>query len=146
MNCTSFYPVIMTDAVAATAAFYVDHFRFAPAFTSDWYVHLTSTENPAINIAVLDHRHETVPAGYRQPVAGAILNFEVVDVDAVHARAQEEGWPIVQPLRDEPFGQRHFVTRDPAGTLVDIVTPIPPAAHFADAYSPEALAKLGGPA
>jgi len=36
-------------------------------------------------------------------------------------------------LRSEPFGQRHFMTVDPAGTLVDVITPIPPAPEYAGA-------------
>jgi uncharacterized glyoxalase superfamily protein PhnB len=143
MRCTSYYPVLMTDRVAETVAFYMTHFRFMPAFTSDWYVHLTSTEDPSVNVAILDSRHPTVPEGYRSAIAGTILNFEVEDVDAIHAIAQADGWTIVQPLRDEAFGQRHFITRDPAGTLIDIITPIAPSSDFAAAYTPDALARIG---
>jgi len=134
MKMTSFYPVLMTQDVATTAAFYVKSFRFKPAFESDWYVHLTSIEDSAVNIAVLAHDHETVPEGYRSPVAGAILNFEVEDVDAIHAQAVAEGLPIVRELRDEAFGQRHFIMRDPAGTLIDVITPIQPSSEFAAQY------------
>lgn len=45
MKSKQFYPVIMTTRVAATAAFYVDHFRFQPLFDSGWYVHLQSKED-----------------------------------------------------------------------------------------------------
>ncbi len=38
------------------------------------------------------------------------------------------------PLRDEAFGQRHFITRDPNGVLIDIIKPIPPSAEFAQQY------------
>lgn len=139
MKCTQFYPVIMTDAVAVTARFYVDHFRFAPAFESDWYVHLQSREDPAVNIAVLDGQHETVPAAGRGHVAGLLINFEVEDVDAEFARAEATGLPILLPLRDEPFGQRHFITRDPSGVLIDVITPIPPSPEFAAQYAADAV-------
>ena len=33
---------------------------------------------------------------------------------------------IVQALRDEVFGQRHFIAADPNGILVDVITPIEP--------------------
>lgn len=139
MKCTQFYPVIMTDAVTATARFYVDHFRFTPAFESDWYVHLQSREDPAVNIAVLDGQHETVPAAGRGRVAGLLINFEVEDVDAEFARAESAGLPILLPLRDEPFGQRHFITRDPSGVLIDVITPIPPSPDFAAQYAGDAV-------
>ena len=138
MKTTNYYPVIMTDRVAETAAFYRDHFAFQPAFEADWYVHLQSTEDPSVNLAVLKFDHETVPEAARAPVSGAILTFEVEDVDAVHARLVAGGIRMVSPLKDEAFGQRHFLVRDPAGTLIDVITPIPPSAEFAAHYTDEA--------
>ena len=38
--------------------------------------------------------------------------------------------PIVQPARDEPWGQRHVFCTDPAGTLIDVVQPIPPSSEW----------------
>ncbi|MHC2297153.1 catechol 2,3-dioxygenase-like lactoylglutathione lyase family enzyme [Rhizobium mongolense] len=35
MKTTSYYPVIMTDDVAATAAFYIEHFGFEAQFSAD---------------------------------------------------------------------------------------------------------------
>ncbi|MCR9070977.1 MAG: VOC family protein [Alphaproteobacteria bacterium] len=139
MKCTQFYPVIMTDAVTDTARFYVDHFRFQPAFESDWYVHLQSREDPAVNIAVLDGHHETVPAAGRGHVYGLLINFEVEDVDAEFARAEAAGLPILLSLRDEPFGQRHFITRDPSGVLIDVIKPIPPIPEFLAQYAGDAV-------
>ncbi len=51
--------------------------------------------------------------------------MEVDDVDAVHACAVSAGLPIVLGLRSEDFGQRHFMTVDPDGLLVDVITVIP---------------------
>ena len=138
MRNTAFYPVLMVADVAATAAFYCRHFRFAPQFETDWYVHLASAEDPATVMAILAHDHETVPAVARAPARGTILNFEVEDVDAVHARLVEAGLPMLLSLRDEPFGQRHFITADPAGVLIDVITPIPPSPEFAALYTPGA--------
>ncbi|TIO44099.1 MAG: glyoxalase, partial [Mesorhizobium sp.] len=45
MKTTSYYPVLMNGDVAATAAFYIEHFRFKALFDSDWYVHLQSAED-----------------------------------------------------------------------------------------------------
>lgn len=36
-------------------------------------------------------------------------------------------------LRDEAFGKRHFITTDPNGVPVDVITPIPPSADYAGA-------------
>ncbi|SFZ85718.1 Uncharacterized conserved protein PhnB, glyoxalase superfamily [Devosia enhydra] len=134
MNLTSFYPVLMSHNVAARAAFYVDHFGFRPLFESDWYVHLQAKADPRVNLAILAGDHETIPPAGRGMATGMLLNFEVEDVDAVHETLAAAGLPILLPLRDEDFGQRHFITADPEGVLIDIITPIPPTAEFAAQY------------
>jgi len=135
MKCTQYYPVIMTDDVAGTAAFYERHFAFAPTFAMDWYVHLQSTADPSVNIAILQGDHPTVPEFARGRVSGLILNFEVEDVDAVYDAAKLSGLPIDLPIKSEDFGQRHFITHDPNGVLIDVITPIAPSAEFAAAYA-----------
>jgi uncharacterized glyoxalase superfamily protein PhnB len=130
MKCTQFYPVIMTGDVAGTADFYKRHFRFKAAFESDWYIHLESEEDEAVNIAILDGDHATIPAEGRGRASGLLINFEVEDVDAEFARARKAGLPILLSLRDEAFGQRHFITKDPNGVLIDVIKPIPPTGKF----------------
>lgn len=139
MKVTSYYPVIMTDDVAGTMAFYVDHFDFVRAFESDWYVHLTSALDSSINLAILQGDHATIPESGRGRVSGLLLNFEVEDVDAVHDKLMGAGLPILRSLRDEAFGQRHFITADPNGVLIDIIKPIAPSAEFAAQYADGSL-------
>ncbi|MCF3640475.1 VOC family protein [Rhizobium sp. TRM95111] len=135
MKALSYYPVIMTDDVADTAAFYCTHFKFEALFDSGWYVHLQSTEDEKVTLAVLDGRHETIPAEGRGRVSGLLLNFEVEDVDAVYERLRAAGLPMLLAIRDEDFGQRHFITKDPNGVLIDVIRPIPPSAEFAAMYA-----------
>jgi len=139
VRITSWYPVIMTGDVAATAAFYVEHLDFRPLFTSDWYVHLQSTDDESVNLAVLDGDHETIPERGRGRASGLLLNLEVEDVDAVHDRLVAAGLPILRSLRDEAFGQRHFITADPNGVLIDVITPIAPTGEFVEQYEESAL-------
>lgn len=137
MKSTQFYPVIVCDDVSGTAAFYTSSFRFRPAFESDWYVHLQSGEDPSVNIAILQRGHETIPAEGQG--AALIINFEVDDPDTEFERARNAGLPILKPLTDEEFGQRHFITRDPAGNLIDIIKPIAPSEAYAAQYEADAL-------
>ena len=139
MKSTSYYPVIMTDDVAGTAAFYCEHFRFEALFTSDWYIHLQSSEDEKVTLAVLDGQHETIPAEGRGRVSGLLLNFEVEDVDTVYDRLRAAGLPILKAIQDEDFGQRHFITADPNGVLIDVIKPIPPNADFAAMYDASVL-------
>ena len=139
MKCTQYYPVIMTGDVSGTARFYQDNFRFKSVFDSDWYIHLQSEEDPSVNLAILDGDHETIPASGRGRTTGLLLNFEVEDVDAVYSEVEKAKLPILQPIRDEDFGQRHFITQDPNGVLIDVIKPIPPSAAFLEQYAAEAV-------
>ncbi len=146
MKSTQYYPVLMTDRVAATARFYEIHFRFTRQFDSDWYVHLQSTEDPSVNLAILDRDHDTIPeAGRGRQAAGLLLNFEVADVDAEYQRAVAQGLPMLLALRDEAFGQRHFIVQDPNGVMIDVIQPIPPSEAFLRQYA-EGAAAGGGAA
>jgi len=135
VKCTQYYPVIMTDRVAETARFYERHFRFKPLFESDWYVHLQSAEDAGVNLAVLRGDHGTIPEAARGRVSGLVINFEVDEVDREYERAMQAGLPILLELRDEPFGQRHFITSDPNGVLLDVIKPIPPSEEFLQQYA-----------
>ncbi|TDQ78578.1 putative glyoxalase superfamily protein PhnB [Dongia mobilis] len=138
MQIAQYYPVLAVKALAAASAFYQQHFDFKVVFEADWYIHLQHGKQPDINLALLDCRHETIPEGYRKPAQGLLINFETDDVDAAYERAQQAGLPILLSLRDEAFGQRHFITRDPNGILIDVIKVIPPAAEFAQQYRAEA--------
>ncbi|MHC0053895.1 VOC family protein [Actibacterium sp. D379-3] len=140
MKTTQYYPVLMVANVAEVSAFYQVHFGFIPQFKSDWYVHLQSSADEKVNLAILDANHETIPKDARGSLAsGLLLNFEVPDVDAVYAELTTKDLPILLALRDEPFGQRHFITRDPAGVLLDVITPIPPSEEFLAQYQTDAV-------
>lgn len=139
MKCTQYYPVIQTNNVQGTKAFYVDNFRFKVAFDADWYCHLQSSEDPKVNLAILKGDHETIPTEGRGSTGCMILNFEVEDVDTEFQRAEKAGLPILKTLTDEAFGQRHFITHDPNGVLIDVIRPIPPVGEFVHQYAADAL-------
>ena len=111
---------ILTEEVAATAAFYETLFGMTPKFSSDWFVNLADPENSAIELGILKQTSEIVPARAREAPAGIMLTFVVNDCDAIHEKAQAANAVIVEPPRDMPYGQRRMILRDPAGTFVDI--------------------------
>lgn len=133
MEITSFYPVLMVDDAAEAARFYREELGFETTFEADWYVSLRFEGG---ELALLDRRHETIPVGFREPVRGLLLNVEVTDAAAEHARlVGERALPERLPLRDEAFGQRHFIVEAPGGVLIDVIEPIEPAPQFAEAYA-----------
>ncbi|MFE9191732.1 VOC family protein [Micromonospora sp. NPDC007208] len=136
MNLTSFYPVICTTRLAECHDFYRHSLGFETTFEADWYVSLRRPGPPVYELALLDHRHPTVPAAHRKPVRGLLLNLEVTDIDAEWERLVVHGGLHPElTLRDEDFGQRHFILADPAGVLIDVITPIPPAPDWAERYT-----------
>jgi len=138
MKTTSYYPVLLVEDVAATARFYEAHFRFKPLFENDWYAHLQSAEDKRVNLGLVRFDHETVPPAGRRPTTSLLLNFEMKDPDAVYSRVVAAGLPVLRSLRDEEFGQRHFITADPNGVMIDVIRPIAPSAEFAEQYADEA--------
>lgn len=86
-------------------------------------------------LAILDRTHETIPPGFRESVQGLLLNVEVPDAAAEHRRLVEaRGLPERLALRDEAFGQRHFIVEAPDGVLIDVITEIEPTAEYAGQY------------
>ncbi|MCR2805724.1 VOC family protein [Paenibacillus soyae] len=136
MNTASFYPVLLTEQVMETARFYREYFGFESAFEADWYVSMRlAGTGPGFELAILDPRHESIPEGYRRGTQGLILNFEVGDVDQEYERLiRQKGLPLELDIRDEAFGQRHFITRDPNGVLIDVITNIAPDEAFSENY------------
>ncbi|MFC7546218.1 VOC family protein [Plantactinospora sp. GCM10030261] len=135
MKLSSFYPVICATRPTESRDFYVRWFGFEPTFEADWYVSLRRPGPPAYELALLDHTHPTLPAAYRRPVRGLLLNVEVEDVDAEWDRLVVRGG--LRPelgLRSEDFGQRHFIVAAPDGVLIDVITNIPPAGDYAEQY------------
>ncbi|MDN4071411.1 VOC family protein [Paenibacillus sp. FSL R5-0407] len=129
MTTTSFYPVILTEKVASSSTFYSTYFQFEKVYEADWYVSLRMTNGKVpYELALLDASHPTIPPVYQKRVQGLILNFEVDDVDSEYKRLiLDEKLPLQLDIRNEEFGQRHFITSDPNGVLIDIIQIIPPS-------------------
>ncbi|MCX6408607.1 MAG: VOC family protein [Propionibacteriales bacterium] len=128
----SFYPVVQVADPGAVAGTFVDHFGFEETFATDWYV---SLRRDGYELAVLDASHPTIPEGFRRECCGLLLNIEVDDARTEYDRLRGTQLPIRQELRDEAFGQRHFIVEAPGGILVDVVEEIPPSAEFAAAFA-----------
>lgn len=139
MKVTSYYPVLLSEDLEKAAAFYIRHFRFQPLYQADWYVHLQSTEDATVNLGLVAKDHDTIPTVGRGRTGAMLLNFEVEDVDGHYDRMQAEGAKIALGLRDEAFGQRHFIVEAPDGVLIDVIRPIAPDAENAALYATEAL-------
>lgn len=140
MKINSFYPVILTKDAPGSKEFYLKHFPFEVTFDAGWYVSLRAKQDFPFELALLEPDHDTIPAGFRTALnGGLILNFETENADVEYARLKGAGLPIHLEIRSEDFGQRHFITSDPNGILIDIIQVIPPSEEYARQYAAGAM-------
>ncbi len=78
----------------------------------DWVVTVVSPTNRSAQVTIIGNDDPAAPG----------ISVEVPDVDAVHARALELGLEVVYSLRDEEWGVRRFMLREPSGTVVNVVS------------------------
>jgi catechol 2,3-dioxygenase-like lactoylglutathione lyase family enzyme len=105
-------PNIKTERPAETRDFFGDLLGFEVAMDLGWVVTLASPTNPSAQVTIVGNDDMAAPG----------ISVEVADVDALHARAIEQGFEIVYPLRDEDWGVRRFMLREPSGTVVNVLS------------------------
>ena len=105
-------PNIRSERPAETREFFVELLGFEVAMDLGWVMTLASPTNPTAQVTVIANDDPAAPG----------ISVEVDDVDAVHARAAELGLEIAYPLRDEKWGVRRFMLREPSGTMVNVVS------------------------
>lgn len=115
---------LMTSRMPATQEFYQSLLNMEPHFESDWFVILTPKDGPRYELGLIDSASELIPTSYCDTPRGSYFTFVVDDVSAVYDRAKARGDKIIQPPRDEFYGQRRLLLEDPNGYLVDVSAPV----------------------
>ena len=105
-------PNIKSGRPAETREFFVDLLGFEVAMDIGWVTTVASPVNRTAQVNIISSDDPSAPG----------ISVEVADVDAVHARAVEKGLEIAYSLRDEEWGVRRFMLREPSGTLVNVVS------------------------
>jgi uncharacterized glyoxalase superfamily protein PhnB len=104
-------PNIKSDRPAETRDFFVDLLGFEVAMDLGWVVTVASPAT-SVQVTIISNDNMAAPG----------ISVGVADVDAVHAKAVDRGLEIVYPLRDEEWGVRRFMLREPSGTVVNVVS------------------------
>ena len=112
MTISRAVPNIKSDRPAETRAFFVDLLGFEVAMDIGWITTVVSPTNLSVQVSIVANDDMAAPG----------ISVGVADVDAVHAQAVEQGFEIAYPLRDEEWGVRRFMLREPSGTLVNVVS------------------------
>ena len=91
---------------------FADLLGFEVAMDIGWITTVAAPDNRSAQVNIIGNDDPAAPG----------ISVEVDDVDAVHARAVERGLEIAYSLRDEDWGVRRFMLREPSGTLVNVVS------------------------
>lgn len=78
-------------------------------------------EGASIVISSRAVMEEMSPGSGRTGAGSVVLEFVVGDVDAVFARLQSLGLPVVKPPHSYPWGTRSMWIRDPEENLLNFV-------------------------
>ena len=116
MTISRAVPNIRSERPAETRDFFVELLGFEVVMDLGWVVTVASPSNPSVQVTIVGNDDMAAPG----------ISVGVADVDAVHAKAVEQGLEIAYPLRDEEWGVRRFMLREPSGTVVNVVS------HHAD--------------
>ena len=119
---------VHTDDVASVAGFYRDLLGFEVALDIGWFVSLRHRDRDGVDVCVVHADHAPSP-GLAGPVGGLVLAFLLDgpdEVDKQYARLASAGVVFELTPRDEPWGQRRCVARDPAGTGIEFVAATTP--------------------
>jgi catechol 2,3-dioxygenase-like lactoylglutathione lyase family enzyme len=103
---------IRSERPAETRDFFVDLLGFEVVMDMGWVVTIASPTNASAQVTIVGNNDMAAPG----------ISVEVADVDTVHATAVKQGFEIVYPLRDEEWGVRRFMLREPSGTVVNVLS------------------------
>ncbi len=120
-------PTITTSAMDQSREFYEGFLGMQAAMDMGWIVTFVSPDNPTAQLSLL--RQDDAAASCSMSAAPQIvsLSIEVADVDQLHEAAVARGYPVVLPLKNEPWGVRRFHVQDPNGLVVNLMCHLPPA-------------------
>ena len=105
-------PNIKAERPAESRDFFVDLLGFEVVMDLGWVMTVASPTNPSVQVNIIGNDDPAAPG----------ISVGVPEVDEVHVKAVELGYEIVYPLREEDWGVRRFMLREPSGTIVNVVS------------------------
>ncbi len=121
MPTSTVIPVLVYEDVAEAAEWLCDTFGFVERVRIGNHRAQLSIGDGAVVVSerrITPATWSTDPVVLRPPRRGEVshtLMVRVEDVDAHYRRAHESGARIVQPVSDQPYGERQYTAEDLAG-------------------------------
>jgi predicted enzyme related to lactoylglutathione lyase len=119
-------PNMASENFNASRDFYMDVFDMVVSVEhGSWYLQLMAPEQRSLNLGFLQPGHEFF-GGHETPSGGysLVLTIQVDDVDEAYARVQARAAKVLLGIRDEEYGQRHFLVLDPNGLVLNVMSAI----------------------
>lgn len=117
------FPVLVANDIDKLQTFYQSHFGFITEFYQEgFYLHLLQPD-AKIQLAFMAPNHPSQPE-FLHPVAssmGMVISLEVENAKDAFEKASKAELDFVLDYKEEEFGVAHFMVRDPAGLVLDIV-------------------------
>lgn len=128
------FPVFIIKDLSAARAYYTDYFSFSVVFDTDWYVHLVT--EAGIEVGFMVSEYTAQPKEFQSECSGEgiVFSLEVDDADAAYEYAKDKKLNMIFDIKNEDWGQRHFVLRDPNGIMLDILQNTEVSAEYKDHY------------
>ena len=126
MKVMRIVPNMASEDFEASRDFYMAMFDLVVSVEQGtWYLQLMAPEDRSLNVGFLEPGN----AFFGGHPSGAghyamVLTVQVDDVDEAYARAQRLNAEILLALRDEEYGQRHFLVLDPNRLLLNVMSPV----------------------
>ena len=117
------FPVMVTGKLEEVKQFYESVFGFNAVFyDQNFYLHLVSPST-GVQLGFLLPDHVTQPEFLHSVMScdGYVISLEVKDAAIACAEAQRMNLCFALDLKQEEWGQLHFMLQDPAGFRVDVV-------------------------
>lgn len=121
MTMKKMFPLTITDKISECKDFYERFFSFEAVFEAEWYIQLRNKEGVELALMLPNQQNqpEFLHAAYSGN--GLVYSFEVDSAEAEYERLKSMGADFAYELKEEEWGQKHFMMKDPAGMVVDVV-------------------------
>ena len=117
------FPVMVASNLEAIKQYYETVFGFNAVFYDpNFYLHLVSPSS-GVQLGFLIPDHATQPNFLHTAMIseGYVISLEVKDALQAYSEAKSMNLDVVMELKEEEWGQVHFILQDPAGIRIDVV-------------------------
>jgi hypothetical protein len=117
MSFSAIYPVLCVKNPIVAADSFTKAFGLQPVFKEDWYVHLKENN---FQIGFVKEKHDSIPKTIGPKSQGNFVTIDSNNVNESWSKMKDQ-FEVLVPIKDEPWGQRHFICRLYDGVIVDVV-------------------------